>query len=296
MNKHIIFKGASTALITPLKNDRIDFESFERLIEFQISSGISALLFLGTTGESPTIEDDERTEIIKFAVSTVKNRVPVIIGTGSNSTEKAKKHTKEAYALGADAALVVTPYYNKATQEGLISHYEKIAACDISIILYNVPSRTGIGIEPSTYNKLSKTQNICAVKEASTDMSKFIDTLALSGDSLCFYSGNDNLTVPMMSMGARGVISVASNIIPLIMSNLCKKCLENDYKAASSIQKNINTLVQLLFSRVNPIPIKAAAAHIGLCENELRLPLLALKYTEAISLFQEIQRIGEKLR
>ena len=228
MQKHVIFKGASTALITPMKNNRIDFENFERLIEFQISNGISSLVFLGTTGESPTIDDDERTEIIKFAVSTVKKRVPVIIGTGSNSTEKAKKHTAEAYALGADAALVVTPYYNKTTQKGLISHYEKIASCDIPIILYNVPSRTGIGIEANTYNELSKTQNICAVKEANADMAKFIDTLALSGDLFSFYSGNDNLTVPMMSMGAQGVISVASNIIPSIMSNLCQKCFEND--------------------------------------------------------------------
>lgn len=296
MHKYVIFKGASTALITPMKNNKIDFESFERLIEKQISSGISALVFLGTTGESPTIDDDERTEIIKFAVSTVKKRVPVIIGTGSNSTEKAKKYTKEAYVLGADAALVVTPYYNKTTQNGLISHYEKISTCDIPIILYNVPSRTGIGIEPHTYNKLSKTQNICAVKEANADMTKFIDTIALSGDLFSFYSGNDNLTVPMMSMGAQGVISVASNIIPSTMSNLCQKCLENDYKTASTIQKDINALVQSLFLYVNPIPVKAAAAYLGLCENEIRLPLLALRDPESEFLFNEIDKIGANLK
>ena len=276
--KKTIFEGAATALVTPLTADGIDYEAFGRLIDWQIDCGIDALVICGTTGEGSTLTDREHRDAIEYAVKRAAKRVPIIAGTGSNDTAYAIDLTKFAYNVGADASLVVTPYYNKATQNGLIKMFTAIAdAAPLPMILYNVPSRTGCAIQPSTYLALADHPNIVAIKEANGDISKIAETINLVGDKLDIYSGNDDQIVPVMSLGGKGVISVLSNLIPAETSEICKSYLRGDVKKSRDMQLEYLELINTLFCEVNPIPVKAAMAAMGYCENYLRLPLTPME-------------------
>ena len=276
--KKTIFEGAATALVTPLTEQGIDYEAFGKLIDWQIDSGIDALVICGTTGEGSTLTDEEHRDAIKFAVERAAKRVPIIAGTGSNDTAYAIDLTKFAYEVGADASLVVTPYYNKATQNGLIKMFTAIAdAAPLPMILYNVPSRTGCAIAPSTYLALADHPNIVAIKEANGDISKIAETAKLVGDKLDIYSGNDDQIVPVMSLGGKGVISVLSNLIPAETSEICKAYMRGEVKKSRDMQLEYLDLINTLFCEVNPIPVKAAMAAMGYCENYLRLPLTPME-------------------
>ncbi len=278
MKQNSIFRGAATALITPLTRDGIDFAQFKRLIDWQIDEGIDALVIAGTTGEGSTLTDAEHREAIRFAVETAAGRVPIIAGTGSNDTDYAIDLTRFSCEVGADAMLVVTPYYNKATQKGLIRMYETIAdASTKPLILYNVPSRTGVGIEPKTYQALADHPMISAIKEANGNISKIVETRALVGDKLDIYSGNDDQVVPILSVGGAGVISVLSNLLPRQTSEMCKRFFAGDLEGSLRMQLDYLPLINALFSEVNPIPVKAAMAAMGYCEDFLRLPLTPME-------------------
>ena len=273
-----IFRGAATALVTPLTENGIDYNQFGRLIDWQIEEGINALVVCGTTGESSTLTDEEHRDAIRFCVERTNGRVPVIAGTGSNDTAYAIDLTKFACEAGADACLVVTPYYNKATQNGLIAMYNAVAdASTKPIIVYNVPSRTGCGIQPKTYAKLAEHPNIAAIKEANGNISSIVETRALVGDKLDIYSGNDDQIVPIMAMGGQGVISVLSNVLPRETAALCSKMFNGDVAGAAKMQCDMLELINALFCEVNPIPAKAAMAAMGFCENYLRLPLTPME-------------------
>lgn len=282
-----IFRGAATAIITPFKNGTIDYESFARLIDWQIAEGISAIVAAGTTGEASTLTDREHRDVIAFAVEKAAGRVPIIAGTGSNDTAYAIELTRFACEAGADAVLLVTPYYNKATQNGLIASFSAVA--DIStkpIILYNVPSRTGCNILPATAKKLSEHENIVAIKEASGNISQVAETAALCGDNLDIYSGNDDQILPVLSLGGKGVISVLSNLMPRETDMMCKNYFNGDFAAAKNSQLRLLPLINALFSEVNPIPVKAAMAKMGYGENELRLPLTCMEENHERVLFE----------
>ena len=285
--KKYIFTGAATALITPFKNGAIDYDAFERILEQQINGGISALVVAGTTGESSTLTDSEHREIISFAIKKVAGRVPVIAGTGSNDTDYAIDLSKFAADEGADAVLLVTPYYNKATQNGLYEHFKAIAqSCKIPCILYNVPSRTGCNILPATAYRLSQIDNIAAIKEASGDISQIAELAHLCADTLDIYSGNDNQILPILSLGGKGVISVLSNIMPAQTNEICRRFFAGDLKGSLALQLEYLPLMSALFSEVNPIPVKAAMAKMGMCENTLRLPLTPMDETKAEVLYK----------
>ncbi len=276
--KNTIFTGAATAIITPFKNGEIDYEAYARLIDWQIESGISAIVAAGTTGEGSTLTDDEHKEIIKFTVEHVNGRVPVVAGTGSNDTSYAIELTKFACEAGADAMLVVTPYYNKATQNGLIKSFTAIAdASDKPIILYNVPSRTGCNIAPATAAVLAKHPNIVAIKEASGNISQIAELAALTKGELDIYSGNDDQIVPVMSLGGKGVISVLSNLMPKETNDICMDFINGNTEKALDMQLKLLPLVNALFCEVNPIPVKAAMHAMGFGENSLRLPLTEME-------------------
>ena len=278
MTTNPIFRGAATALVTPLTENGIDYNQFGRLIDWQLDEGINALVICGTTGESSTLTDEEHRDAIAFCVERVNGRVPVIAGTGSNDTAYAIDLTKFACEAGADACLVVTPYYNKATQNGLVAMYNAIAdASTKPIIVYNVPSRTGCGIQPATYAKLAAHPNIAAIKEANGNISSIVQTRALVGDQLDIYSGNDDQIVPILSMGGQGVISVLSNVLPRQTVELCDKFFAGDVAGAAQMQCDMLELINALFCEVNPIPVKAAMAAMGFCENYLRLPLTPME-------------------
>ena len=278
MKQTSIFRGAATALITPLTPDGIDFNQFRRLIDWQIGEGIDALVIAGTTGEGSTLTDAEHREAIRFSVEVAAGRVPIIAGTGSNDTDYAIDLTRYACSVGADAMLVVTPYYNKATQKGLIRMYSAIAdASEKPLILYNVPSRTGVGIEPTTYLALADHPQISAIKEANGNISKIVETRALVGDRLDIYSGNDDEIVPILAAGGAGVISVLSNLLPRQTSELCKRFFAGDVAGSMEMQCAYLPLIRALFSEVNPIPVKAAMAAMGFCEDYLRLPLTPME-------------------
>lgn len=284
--KKTVFTGAATAIITPLTREGVDYERFGALIDWQINEGIDAIVAVGTTGEGSTLSDKEHREAISFCVERVGGRVPVIAGTGSNDTAYAVEMTKFAKDAGADAALLVTPYYNKATQKGLVASFTAIAdAADIPCILYNVPSRTGCNILPATALALSEHPNIVAIKEASGNISQIAELAALVGDGLDIYSGNDDQIVPILSLGGKGVISVLSNLMPRATSDICKLFMSGSVAAARKLQLDLLPLVNALFSEVNPIPVKAAMAAMGYCENYLRLPLTPMdKEKEAVLL------------
>ncbi len=276
--KKTIFTGAATAIVTPLTADGIDYDRFGKLIEWQIKEGIDAIVVCGTTGEASTLTDDEHRDAIKFAVDTVAGRIPVIAGTGSNDTAYAIELTKFACEAGADAILLVTPYYNKATQKGLIASFTAVA--DVStkpIILYNVPSRTGCNILPATAAVLAEHPNIVAIKEASGNISQIAELAALTRGKLDIYSGNDDQIVPILALGGKGVISVLSNPMPKATSEICHKFFKGDVEGSLKMQLDLLPLVNALFCEVNPIPVKAAMAAMGFCENSVRLPLTVME-------------------
>ena len=273
-----IFKGAATALITPMNANGIDFDSLGKLLDWQVEQGINALVIAGTTGEGSTLTDPEHEKVIEYSVKRVAGRCPVVASTGSNDTAHAIYLTKFACDAGADAILAVTPYYNKATQNGLVKSYTAIAdASTKPLILYNVPSRTGVNIEPETYAKLADHPMISGIKEANGNISKIVQTAQLVGNKLDIYSGNDDQIVPILSMGGKGVISVLSNPMPKKTVEICDRFFAGDLKGAAALQCELLPLINALFSEVNPIPVKAAMAAMGFCENYIRLPLVPME-------------------
>ncbi len=285
--KKTIFEGAATAIITPLNESGIDLKAFGKLIDWQIAEGIDAIVVCGTTGEGSTLSDEEHKAAISFAVEHTAGRVPIIAGTGSNDIDYAKNLTKYSCEAGADAMLVVTPYYNKATQKGLITSFNTLAdLSDKPIILYNVPSRTGCNIQPATCKILSEHENIVAIKEASGNISQVAEIANLVGDNMDIYSGNDDQIIPVLSLGGKGVISVLSNIMPKETSLMCHKYLDGDVKGALKMQLDYLPLINSLFTEVNPIPIKSAMAKMGWCENYLRLPLTPMESEHEKAMFE----------
>lgn len=275
--KKIIFKGCGTAIVTPFNENGVNFDEFEKLIEFQISNGVDALVVCGTTGESSTMTVEERKQTIEFAIKTANKRVPIIAGTGGNCTSSVIEFTKWAESAGADAALIVTPYYNKTTQEGLIAHYTAIAtSTTLPIILYSVPSRTGVNITPSTCLELSKISNIVAIKEASGNLSQIAEIKALCRENLHVYSGNDDQIVPILSLGGLGVISVLSNIAPKYTHDMVMNYLDGKITESTDMQLDSLYLTKALFSEVNPIPVKAALNILGYNVGTPRLPLIEM--------------------
>ncbi|MBQ4193835.1 MAG: 4-hydroxy-tetrahydrodipicolinate synthase [Clostridia bacterium] len=276
--KNTVFTGAATALVTPLTKDGVDYNAFADLIEWQIAEGIDALVIAGTTGEGSTLSDEEHRAVLKFSAEQIRGRVPMIAGTGSNDTAYAIDLTKYACEVGCDAMLLVTPYYNKATQKGLIASFTAIAdASTKPCILYNVPSRTGCNLLPPAASTLADHPNIVGVKEASGNISQIAELAALCGDRLDIYSGNDDQIVPILSLGGLGVISVLSNLLPKETSRMCHLFLDGDVKAAREMQLRYLPLINALFCEVNPIPVKAAMSRMGFGENCLRLPLTPME-------------------
>ena len=276
--KKTIFTGAATAIVTPFKNGEVDYDMYGMLIDWQIEQGIDAIVTVGTTGEGPTLTHEEHREVIRYCVEKVAHRVPVIAGTGSNCTEEAIGLTKFAAQVGADAALLVTPYYNKATQAGLVASFTAVAdAADLPCVLYNVPGRTGCNIQPATVARLAEHPMICAVKEASGNISQVAQIAALAGDKIDIYSGNDDQVVPIMALGGKGVISVLSNVAPAATVEMCRRMLAGDVAGARELQLKYLPLIDALFCEVNPIPVKAAMAAMGYGENSLRLPLTCME-------------------
>jgi len=291
--KNTVFKGVATALITPLTENGIDYDAFGRLIDWQINEGINALVVCGTTGEASTLTDDEHRAAISYAVKRAAGRVPIIAGTGSNDTAYALELTRHACEAGADAILVTTPYYNKATQKGLIQMYTAIAdESTVPVILYNVPSRTGVNIEPKTYAALADHPNIVAIKEANGNISKIVETMSLVHDKLDLYSGNDDQIVPLMALGGCGVISVISNLLPKETVELCNRFFAGDVAGAAELQYKYHYLIDALFCEVNPIPVKAAMAAMGFCEDYLRLPLTPMEENTKAVLLQAMRDVG----
>lgn len=276
--KKMVFKGAGVAIVTPFTEDGVNFEELARLIDFNIENGTDAIIITGTTGEASTMSDQEHKDAIKFAVDHVNRRVPVVAGTGSNDTAYAAQMSQYAKSAGADAILVVTPYYNKATQKGLIEHFTRIAdQADIPQILYNVPGRTGVAIKPETYYALSKHPNIVAVKEAGGDFTGILKTRELCGDDLAIYSGNDDQIVPILSLGGSGVISVLSNVMPKETHDICRLFFEGKIKESQNLQVKLADLIEALFVEVNPIPVKVALRLMNYNVGKLRMPLCEME-------------------
>ena len=292
--KKCIFEGCATALITPMLSDgSVNYDKLTEIINSQINSGVDALVICGTTGESATMSGEEHIEVIKHSVEVVNHRVPVIAGTGSNDTEFALMLSKEAVEVGADALLMVTPYYNKTSQRGLVKHYTYVAdRVDAPIILYNVPSRTGVDIKPETYFELSKHPNIVAAKEASGNFSALIKTISLCGDELAIYSGNDDQIVPIMSMGGKGVISVLSNVVPKETHDITAACLKGDFKTGTELAVKYLDLANALFMDVNPIPVKDAMNLMGLEVGPCRLPLVGMEQKQLDALSSELKKLN----
>lgn len=292
--KNTIFTGMATAIVTPMHTDgSIDYEALGRFVEFQIGSGINGLVVMGTTGENATIEPEDQKKVIAYTVEKAAGRVPVIAGTGTNNTEHVLHNTRNACQVGADAILVVTPYYNKATQNGLVTHFTAVAdESTLPVILYNVPGRTGCNLLPKTVAKLSEHPNIAAIKEATGSLAQMIEIMHLCGDKIDVYSGEDGLTVPMMAMGAKGTISVLSNVAPRQSVAMTDACLRGDYSAAAKMQCDLLPLINALFSEVNPIPAKAATAAMGFGADALRLPLTSMEEQNRAVLFAEMRKLG----
>lgn len=269
-----IFKGSCVASITPFTSDGVDYSSLEKLIEFQVSNGTQAFIVLGTTGEPSTMTDAEKREVIRFAVKKINGRIKVIAGTGGNNTAKVIEDSKFAEKEGVDGLLIVTPYYNKCTQNGLIAHYNAVADnVSVPIIAYNVPSRTGLNMLPKTFAKIAEHKNIAAIKEASGNIDQIVELCSLISGKSVVYSGDDSIGLPMLSIGAYGIISVAANIIPRQMSDLCNNFFNNNLSEVLKIHNKIVPLAKSMFVEVNPIPVKAAAALMGLCNGLVRMPL-----------------------
>lgn len=292
--KKTIFKGAGVALVTPMKSDgSVNYEELEKLIDFQVDNGTDAIITCGTTGESATLSEEEHEKVIEFTIKKVNGRVPVIAGTGGNNTEAVLKKSLNAQRLGADGLLIVTPYYNKTSQRGLVEHYNFIANnVSTPIILYNVPSRTGVNIKPETYLELSKHENICAVKEANGDISSVAKTISLCGDNLAVYSGNDDQIVPILSLGGIGVISVFSNICPKECHNLIKSFLNGDTKISAKMQIKYLELMNAMFCDVNPVPVKEALNMMGFNCGKCRMPLYELSEENRYKVKSTLKKYG----
>lgn len=292
--KNTVFTGAGVAIVTPMNADgSINYDEFGRVIDFQIDNGTDAIIVCGTTGESATMTDEEHVECIRYCVERVNKRVPVIAGTGSNDTKYAVDLSVEAEKLGADALLVVTPYYNKTSQRGLIAHFTAIAdSVNIPIILYNVPSRTGVNIALDTYDVLANHKNIAAVKEASGNISAIAKIIEKCGDRLDVYSGNDDQIVPIMALGGKGVISVLSNVCPKETHDIAQLCLDNNVAEAAKLQIKYLELCNALFIDVNPIPVKEAMNLMGFKAGECRLPLLKMEQSKIDALTSAMKKVG----
>ena len=292
--KNTIFTGMATAIVTPMDaTGAVDFEALGRFIEFQIESGINAIVVMGTTGENATIEPEDQKEVIRFTVEKVAKRVPVIAGTGTNNTEHVLANTRAACEVGADAVLVVTPYYNKATQNGLYRHFTMIAdASEVPVILYNVPGRTGCALQPKTVARLAEHPNIVGLKEATGNMAQMVEIMHLCGDKIDVYSGEDALTVPMMAMGGKGTISVLSNVVPKEAVAMTDACKSGDYRTAAAWQCRLLPLINALFSEVNPIPAKAAVSAMGYGADFLRMPLTPMEDDTRARLYEQMRKLG----
>lgn len=287
-----LFCGSCVALITPFKKGKIDYQKLEEILDFQLLAGTDAILLLGTTGESATVRNEEREEIIRFARRKIPQGTKLLVGTGSNSTDTAIKFSQKAERLGADGLLVVTPYYNKCTQNGLFLHYQKISkSVHIPIILYNVPSRTGVNIEPETAEKLSEIENIVGIKEANSDMDHIKKMMEKLKDKLAVYSGNDDLNYDFLSLGARGVISVSANLFPELVKEVTRLYFSNQKEEAFKLHQSLKGLNESMFVEVNPIPVKFGASTLDLCENELRLPLTPLQERNEDIVKKEIEKL-----
>lgn len=287
--KKLVFSGSGVALVTPFSDNGVNFEVLEELIEFHIENSTDAIIICGTTGEPSTMSEEEKKECIKFTVNKVAGRIPVIAGTGGNSTESVVKMTKYVESVGVDAVLVVTPYYNKTTQRGLIAHYKTISAnTNLPIIMYNVPSRTGLNMNAKTVYELSKLENIVGIKEASGIFSQIAEIASLCKDNIYIYSGNDDQIVPMMALGAKGVISVLANVIPNDVHDMVRSFLDGDILKARELQLKSLSLTNTLFSEVNPIPVKEAVRQIGFDVGKCRLPLVDIDEGGQIKISEEL--------
>jgi len=291
--KKTVFTGMATAIVTPMTATGIDYDALGRFIDFQIESGINAIVVMGTTGENATIEPEDQAAVIRYTVEKVAKRVPVIAGTGTNNTEHVLHNTKNACEAGADAILVVTPYYNKATQNGLIRHFTAVAdASTVPVILYNVPGRTGCNLLPKTVAVLAEHPNIVGIKQATGNMAQMVEIMHLCGDKIDVYSGEDALTVAMMAMGGKGTISVLSNVAPREAVAMTDACVAGDYAAAAKMQCDLLPLINALFSEVNPIPAKAGVSAMGFGEEHLRLPLTPMEDATRAKLYAEMRKLG----
>ena len=294
--KKLVFEGMATALVTPMTPTGIDYEALGRFLDFQIENGINAVVANGTTGENATIEPMDQYELIRFTVQHVAGRVPVIAGTGTNNTAHVIENTKRACEAGADAVLVVTPYYNKATQNGLIAHFTAVAdVSTVPVILYNVPGRTGCSLQPKTVAALADHPNIVGLKEASGNMAQFMELMRLCGDKIAIYSGEDALTAPMMSMGCKGAISVLSNVVPAQAVAMTDAARAGNFEEAARLQLSMLPLIDALFSQVNPIPAKAAVSAMGFGADILRMPLTPMEEPFRSKLFEEMKKLGVSL-
>lgn len=290
--KQVLFHGAATAVVTPFCNGEVDYESLKKLLDLQADGGISAIVVCGTTGEAATLSEKEKLSLYEFCTEYCRGRMKVICGVGSNNTAKALELAKRAQSMNADGVMMVTPYYNKTSQEGLVRHFFHVAdGIDLPVVVYNVPSRTGISINPETYIRLSEHPNINGAKEASGNLAQFARTKALCGNKLHFWSGNDSDTVAMMSLGAKGVISVASNMLPDSVSRLCQLCLQGDFQSAAALNEKLSDIFTTLFIEVNPVPIKYALNYLGICSKELRLPLCGMADTTRLKLIASINNL-----
>ena len=291
--KKTVFTGSAVAIVTPFDGGAVDYAAFERLVNWQLDRGTDAIVVCGTTGEAATMSYDERTRLIDLCVRSVDGRVPVIAGSGTNSTASSVALSRAAQSAGVDALLTVTPYYNKASQTGLVRHFSAIAdAVDIPVILYNVPSRTGVKCTAQTYQKLAAHPNIAGVKEASDDFDLIQDTFNLCPADFSVWSGNDGSTTAIMALGGKGVISVAANIVPRELHELAQLCLADRFREAGQLQLRLNALIRALFCEVNPIPVKAAMAQLGLCGGELRLPLCGISAQHMEQLAHAMEDFG----
>lgn len=288
-----MFSGSIVALVTPFKSGKVDWESLEGLVGFHIKNGTHGIVPCGTTGESATLSHEEHDDVIKAVVKAVKKRVPVIAGTGSNSTDEAIRLTKEAEKSGADGALLISPYYNRPTQEGIYQHYKKIAsAVGIPLIVYNIPGRTGSKIEPETLARLAEIKNVAGVKEATGSVDQAIDVIRLCGDRFAVLSGEDSLTFSLMALGGKGVVSTVANIVPKEMSALAEACLKGDWEKGRKLQLKLVPLIRAVFLETNPIPVKAAVSLMGKCAGDLRLPLTPMSEGNLKKLRQAMADFG----
>ncbi len=293
----VLFEGCGTALITPFRNGEVDYDALDNLVEWQIENGVDALIAAGTTGEPATMTWEEHLNVIRRVVDVAHHRVPVIAGTGSNCTREAVDAARMSKEFGADAQLVVTPYYNKTSQEGLVAHFHAVAdAATLPVIVYNVPSRTGINIGPKALQAICRHPNIIAIKEAASDVGQSLDKMRMVGEDAVFYSGNDDIIVPMICCGYKGVISVLSNLMPKETSRMAHLALEGRNHEAAAMQLKLLPLINALFCETSPIPVKAAMAAIGMCANEVRLPLVPMQKANEEAMLQLMRDLGLKVR